>query len=134
MIEVGLSNRTIQIQVFDNTIKKFDIQIDPNDPTGMNTIVICCFIYFNKYFIVIKVFIQIELYISLLDVPIVMGRIHQLLNINSMSICSVSVYVKYLFYSDFFSLFFIQCLKLVKICKNFNEKEQRHFLLRSLTV
>lgn len=35
MIELGLTNRTIQAQAFDNTIKKLDIQIDPNDPYGI---------------------------------------------------------------------------------------------------
>ncbi|CAF1015092.1 unnamed protein product [Rotaria sordida] len=36
VIELGQTNRTIQSQSFDNTIKKFDIQIDANDPFGIH--------------------------------------------------------------------------------------------------
>lgn len=36
VIELGLKNRTIQIQSFDNTIKKFDIQINANDPFSIS--------------------------------------------------------------------------------------------------
>ncbi|CAF4536677.1 unnamed protein product, partial [Rotaria socialis] len=36
VIELGRTNRTIQAQEFDNTIKKLDIQIDSNDPFGIH--------------------------------------------------------------------------------------------------
>lgn len=51
VIELGKTNRTIQAQAFDNTIKKLDIQIDSNDPFG---ILIESFLFFflnlNIYF------------------------------------------------------------------------------------
>ena len=34
--EFGQTNRTIQTQSFDNTIKKLDLQINANDPTSIN--------------------------------------------------------------------------------------------------
>jgi hypothetical protein len=86
--ELGQTNRTIQTQSFDNTIKKLDIQINANDPSSIYKKRF--FVYLNKYFCFSKVFIQIELYFFLLDVLIVMDKIHQQLNTNSMSICSVS--------------------------------------------
>jgi len=33
--ELGQTNRTIQTQSFDNTIKKLDIQINANDPSSI---------------------------------------------------------------------------------------------------
>jgi hypothetical protein len=48
VIELGQTNRTIQTQSFDNTIKKLDIQITANDPSSTS---IYIFIYLNNYFI-----------------------------------------------------------------------------------
>jgi len=37
VIELGQTNRTIQMQSFDNTIKKLDIQINDNDPNSIHS-------------------------------------------------------------------------------------------------
>lgn len=129
VIELGQTNRTIQTQSFDNSIKKLDIQINANDPFSMKPRSFQSASLTRLHVCSLQVFIRIVRFSLPLGPPIAMGRTRRQLNTNSMSICTVSWAAEYMAFC--FVLYFrcaVAWASDLKLSKDSLEKAGRHLL------